>query len=136
MRQLQPDGAAADHAETFGQSLKVKDRFIGEKRDLVEAGNRRAGGTRSGGDDKAARLDANAVGLDAIRRDEAGMGAQHAHAHRLKARHFVIGRDGFDSGADVCAHSRHVDLRLNGGDAKPGAIAHRLRRMACCDKRF
>ena len=47
-----------------------------------------------------------------------------------------IGRDGFNRIADMRAHLSHIDVRFDGGDSKPGAIAHRLRCMACRDQRF
>ena len=55
LRHLEADRAAADDDQMLGQHAVLEDRLVGEIGHVLEAGDRRHGGRRAGGDDEAAR---------------------------------------------------------------------------------
>ena len=57
LRQLQAGRAGADHHQMLRAMVEVEDRLIGEKRRVLEAGNRRNGRNGTGRDDKMLGLD-------------------------------------------------------------------------------
>src|SRR5690606_6156279 len=86
LRHFHAGGAAADDNQMIGALRVLEDRLIGEAGCRLDAGNRRHGGTRAGGDDDAPGPDFPAVRTPRAVIPEARMAADHGDAERLEAR--------------------------------------------------
>ena len=126
LRQLDADGAAADHDEMRGQGAVGEDGFVGEIGRFGEAGDRRRHGTRAGCQYDAARLEAIGAGLQLVARNESRLLLQHAHAQAFEALDRIVGRDGRDHTRDMVHHLGEIDLGFDGCDAEGRARALRL----------
>ena len=102
----------------------VEDGLIGEIGHLVEAGDRRNGGRRPGGDDEAAGAHQDAAGLDRELVEEARLSLDHAHAQAGHALDGIVRRDGGDDAMDVIVDAAVVDLGLDHVDAEGRRGAH------------
>ena len=117
LRHFQSDRPAAEDQQVGGPFLELEQRLVGEKRHLCEPRDGRNGGPAARGDHDAAGGDPVAAHLQRIRRDEAGVLAEHRGAERPIARLRIVGGDRGDGAMHVRADGGPVDHGL--GQAYP-----------------
>jgi hypothetical protein len=93
LRHLGADRPAADHRQPSRQRGEVPQRLVGEEADFGETGNRRALGTRAGGDDGALEAQAEIADRDRVLGDEARVTEIDIDAQALEASGAVVLRD-------------------------------------------
>ena len=87
------DRARADHDQRRDGLAQIEYGFVGEIGCLVEAGERRYGGPRPGGDDEGFRGEPAAVDLERVGCDELSVAEDDVDAETAEALRAVVGLD-------------------------------------------
>ena len=130
LRDLEADGATAEHDQMLDPLVHIEDRLVGEIAHLVEAGDRRDHRRGAGGHDEAPGADEVVPSLDRGLIEEIGLGLDDADAKTGEALDGIVRGDRGDDAVHVVVHARVVDLRFDDVNAEGAGGAHGLGALA------
>ena len=133
---FESDGSGADDDEMRQEAGGIKDRFIGEERDRVNARNGRHRRRRARRYHKAAGPDLIAAGDYGRAVLEGGLRQNDLDAEAGKTLDGVIRFDGGDDLVDMGEHSAVVDLRVDRANAEWRSGPHGLSPLAGGEERL
>ena len=110
--QLQSRRSGSDDDEMRYQTFVVEDRLVGEKGDLLQAGDRGNGGPRPSCDHEAAGLDDLLSGQNRPGAGKFGLGLDDLHAHGPVALPRIHWRNGGDDVSQMLAQAAKIDTGL------------------------
>jgi hypothetical protein len=110
LRQLAPDGPAADHGEPAGALGEPEHRLVGQKAGLGEPGDGGARRPGPGGDHRLREAKPGAVHLDGVRPHEAGRPEEHVDPEPSEALDGIVVTDPRPQAAHALHHRSEVGL--------------------------